>query len=192
MLLGISSATFVVVIFICTIVGLIRYQEHPERVFGATMLVLYASGVVTTENVLSSFSNQGLMTLIILMLSSLALEKTKALRLVAAYVVKRSYKSTWWRLFGLTAISSAFLNNTAVVSTLLSPLRNNNHHSASKLLLPLSYAAILGGTLTLVGTSTNLIVNGMVIDLGLRPIGFFEFTPIGLTVLLTCIFFRIR
>ncbi|GAL12835.1 sulfate permease Trk-type [Vibrio astriarenae] len=57
---------------------------------------------------------------------------------------------------------------------------------ASRLLLPLSYAAILGGTLTLVGTSTNLIVNSMVLEVGLPPIGFFDFSLIGLSVLLVC------
>lgn len=186
MLLGSAAELVVAVLFVTTIFGLIKYQQYPERVFGLLLLTLYFLGLVTTDQVLSSFANPGLLTLVLLMVCSLALEKTKLLRVIATYIIKPSYRNTWLRLFGLTAISSAFLNNTAVVSTMLAPLRNNNYHVASRLLLPLSYAAILGGTLTLVGTSTNLIVNSMVLEVGLPPIGFFDFSLIGLSVLLVC------
>ncbi|HCZ9264364.1 SLC13 family permease [Vibrio sp. sp1] len=179
-------ALFVIFLFFSAIVGLIRFQNQPEKVFGVIMLVLYGTNLVTTEQVIASFANKGLLTLILLMVCSLALEKTKLLRLITTFVVKPSYKLTWLRLYGLTALSSGFLNNTAVVSTMLSPIRNNPHHAASKLLLPLSYAAILGGTLTLVGTSTNLIVNSMVLDTGLPPLRFFDFTLIGSLLVLGC------
>ncbi|TOE36086.1 hypothetical protein CGJ44_24915, partial [Vibrio parahaemolyticus] len=59
-------------------------------------------------------------------------------------------------------------------------------HAASKLLMPLSYAAILGGTLTLIGTSTNLIVNSLVISYDLPPLKFFDFTLIGVSVVSLC------
>ena len=179
-------SSFILFLFVATIIGLIVYQSKPERVFGALFLILYTFEFVTTEQVLSSFSNQGLLTLVLLMLCSLALEKTKLLKLVTRHVIKPDYCSTWLRLFGFTALSSAFLNNTAVVSTMLAPIRNNNYHKASKLLLPLSYAAILGGTLTLVGTSTNLIVNSMVIEAGLPALGFFDFTLIGICLVISC------
>ncbi|MGF1697496.1 SLC13 family permease [Vibrio lamellibrachiae] len=186
MLLSISPAVIVVGIFLLTIAGLIKFQSHPERVFGSVLLALYTLGFVSTEQVINSFSNQGLLTLVLLMICSFALEKTKLLRAIAQYVIRPDYTSTWLRLFGLTALSSAFLNNTAVVSTMLAPIRNNIHHPASKLLLPLSYAAIFGGTLTLVGTSTNLIINSMVIESGLPSIGFFDFTVVGLSIVAVC------
>ena len=171
---------------IFTVVGLVKFQNYPERVFGATLLLLYLSEAVATEQVISSFANRGLLTLILLMVCSLALEKTRILRLIAQAVIKPNYHSTWVRLFGLTTIASAFLNNTAVVSTMLAPIRNNPYHAASKLLLPLSYAAILGGTLTLVGTSTNLIVNSLVLDAGLPSLQFFDFTLVGACVVISC------
>lgn len=180
------SFFFVLFCFVATIVGLIKYQSQPERVFGLLLLALFATNVVTTEQVISSFANKGLLTLVLLMICSVSLEKTRILRHVAAFIIKPRYTTTWCRLYILTAISSGFLNNTAVVSTMLAPLRNNPHHPASKLLLPLSYAAILGGTLTLVGTSTNLIVNSMVIDLDLPPLGFFDFTLIGSLLVIGC------
>lgn len=178
-MLGAYTSYFVLTLFVLTIAGLIRYQNHPERVFGVLMLVLIATNLVTQQQVVSSFANPGLLTLILLMVCSLALEKTKLLRLVAGYVIQKSYNATWLRLYLLTTFSSAILNNTAVVSTMLAPIRNNPHHPASRLLLPLSYAAILGGTLTLVGTSTNLIVNSMALDAGLSGLHFFDFTLVG-------------
>lgn len=69
---------------------------------------------------------------------------------------------------------------------MLAPIRNNPYHAASKLLLPLSYAAILGGTLTLVGTSTNLIVNSLVLEAGLPSLEFFDFTKVGACVVIVC------
>ncbi|RIZ55046.1 SLC13 family permease [Vibrio sp. PID23_8] len=180
------SAFFVIVLFILTIVGLVRYQAQPERVFGVLLLTLYCTNMVTTEQVINSFANKGLLTLVLLMVCSIALEKTTLLRQVAAFVVKPNYAQTWFRLYSVTVFSSALLNNTAVVSTMLAPIRNNPHHAASKLLLPLSYAAILGGTLTLIGTSTNLIVNSMVLDVGLAPLRFFDFTLVGSVLVLGC------
>lgn len=170
---------FVLAVFICTIIGLIKYQQRPSLVFGVALLTLYSTQIVSTDEVIKSLSNQGLLTLILLMLCSIALEKTRLLRLVAMKVINPSFRSTWLRLFGFTVLSSAVLNNTAVVSTMLAPIRNNPNHPASKLLIPLSYAAIFGGTLTLVGTSTNLIVNSLVIDAKLPPLGFFDFTLVG-------------
>lgn len=177
---------FVLAVFIFTIIGLIKFQQKPSLVFGIALLTLFSTQMVTTDQVIQSLSNQGLLTLILLMLCSIALEKTRLLRLVAMKVIQPNYSSTWLRLFGLTVLSSAFLNNTAVVSTMLGPIRNNPNHSASKLLIPLSYAAILGGTLTLVGTSTNLIVNSLVLDANLPSLGFFDFTLVGACVVLAC------
>ena len=177
---------FVLAVFLFTIAGLIKYQQRPSLVFGVALLILFATHMVSTEQVIKSISNQGLLTLILLMLCSIALEKTRLLRLIAMKVIRPSYKSTWARLFTFTVFSSALLNNTAVVATMLAPIRNNPHHSASKLLIPLSYAAILGGTLTLVGTSTNLIVNSLVLDANLPSLGFFDFTLVGLCLVVVC------
>lgn len=176
----------VIFIFCATIIGLIRYQQRPDIVFSLAFLSVYLLDLVSTEQVISSLSNQGLLTLILLMMCSLSLEKTRLLRMVGARVIKENFTQTWVRLFGMTVLSSAFLNNTAVVSTMLAPIRNNPHHPAGKLLMPLSYAAILGGTLTLVGTSTNLIVNSLVVESGLPSLKFFDFTSVGLCVVFGC------
>ncbi len=76
------------------------------------------------------------------------------------------------------------MNNTAVVASLLGPVKTNSRFNPSKLLIPLSYCAILGGTITLIGTSTNLIVNSFVIKEGLPPLGIFQFSYVGLPLFL--------
>ncbi|AQS38818.1 di-/tricarboxylate transporter [Shewanella psychrophila] len=180
------DAYFTIGIFVATIAGLIRFQSRPAVVFGVALLALVGLNLVSREQLLSSMSNPGLVTLVLLILCSFALEKTRLLRVIASKVIVSNYNSTWMRLFGITALSSAMLNNTAVVATLLSPIRNNPHHFASKLLLPLSYAAILGGTLTLIGTSTNLIVNSLYINAAGKSLSFFSFTAVGIMLVLGC------
>lgn len=173
-------------IFAATIISLIRFQTRSAAIFGVVLLALVLFKLVSKEQLLASIANPGLITLVLLILCSFALEKTRLLRVIASKVIVKSYRSTWMRLFGITAVCSALLNNTAVVATLLSPIRNNPHHSASRLLIPLSYAAILGGTLTLIGTSTNLIVNSMYIDVANESLGFFSFTAVGLLLVIGC------
>jgi di/tricarboxylate transporter len=80
----------------------------------------------------------------------------------------------------MTMLFSAFVNNTAVVATLSGALRKNPYHAPSQILLPVSYAAILGGTLTLIGTSTNLIVSSFLEDVTGEGIAFFAFLPVAL------------
>lgn len=181
-----TDAYLTISIFLLTICGLLKFQSRPAAVFGLTLLSLVALGLVSKTQLLSSIANPGLITLILLIICSFALEKTRLLRVIASKVIVVGYKTTLIRLFGVTTMCSALLNNTAVVATLLSPIRNNPHHFASKLLLPLSYAAILGGTLTLIGTSTNLIVNSLFIDAEGHSLGFFSFTAIGLMLVTGC------
>ncbi|MBY6186835.1 SLC13 family permease [Marinobacter hydrocarbonoclasticus] len=180
------SAWLVVATFVATIAALLKYQSSPARVFGVVLVFLLLSGQVDQQHMLASISNPGLITLVLLMLCSVALEKTRLLRLIASRVIRPGYFSTWFRLYGSISLSSALLNNTAVVATMLNPVRNNPYHPAGKLLLPLSYAAILGGTLTLVGTSTNLVVDSMMRDTTGVGLNFFDFTLIGAALVVAC------
>ncbi|MDF0535704.1 SLC13 family permease [Shewanella yunxiaonensis] len=180
------DAYLTLLLFAATIAGLIRFQTRPAMIFGGLLLCLVAFGLVNRQQILSGMANSGLVTLILLMLCSLALEKTRFLRLIATKVIVKSYRSSWLRLLGITAVCSAFLNNTAVVATLMAPIRNNPYHNASRLLLPLSYAAILGGTVTLIGTSTNLIVNSFYINETGKSLPFFSFATVGIILVLGC------
>lgn len=162
---------------------LLRFSQHSAAVFGAMLLCLLAGGFVTTADVLRNSANEGLVTLVLLVLISFALEKTSLLRRLARYLFTASVTGSVWRTVGFSALASSVLNNTAVVAAMLNAVLSNTKIAPSKLLIPLSYAAIMGGTLTLIGTSTNLIVHSMLTETGHSGFGFFDFTLVGLGVL---------
>lgn len=153
-------------------------------VFTSAMLGSFFLGLVDAEIILQKAGNQGLVTLILLMLVSVGLERLPWLAALSAQLVRPSLRLTLLRLSVVTVGFSAFLNNTAVVATLAGVLRKNRLHASSLLLLPLSYAAILGGTLTLIGTSTNLIVSSFYEDATGQGLGFFSFLPVGIAVVI--------
>ncbi|MFV0278404.1 MAG: SLC13 family permease, partial [Parahaliea sp.] len=145
-------------VFLALLGGLIFSDWPASRIFIGAMLVSYFSGLVDTSEVLSKFSNTGLVTLLLLLLVSVGLERLSWLNRLSGRLITQGRLASLLRLGGVTALFSAFVNNTAVVATLAQTVRNNRYHPASRLLIPLSYTAILGGTVTLIGTSTNLIV----------------------------------
>jgi len=174
-------------IFIGTFLGLLRYQQKPEKVFAVSLLACLASGLVSADIVLSNVVNPGLVTLILLVLCSFAFERTSVLRRVSVIMINGSKFQSTFKTLLCTAFASALMSNTAVVASLISTIKKNTLINPGKLLLPVSYAAILGGTLTLVGTSTNLIVNSLLIEQGADSLGFFDFTLIGFSAFLICL-----
>jgi di/tricarboxylate transporter len=173
-------------IFVATIVALISTEQRPSSIFAASLLALIVSQQLVLADVINNFTNQGLITLVLLLLVSSAVNKTSLIKRIGRSLVTASFKLSYWRLFGLTFISSALLNNTAIVASLIGPVKQNQYHHASRLLIPLSYSAILGGTVTLIGTSTNLIVNSFLIEHGHPGFNFWDFTLYGLVAGLSC------
>ncbi|GGW48680.1 SLC13 family permease [Alishewanella tabrizica] len=173
-----------VLLLIVLLIALIRFQQHATEVFGAAILVMLVAGFIGTPDVLRNAANSGLATLVLLVLISYALEKTSLLRRISAYLFTTSVQGSVLRTVGFSALASSVLNNTAVVAAMLNAVLSNNKVPASKLLIPLSYAAIMGGTLTLIGTSTNLIVHSMLTEKGHPGFAFFDFTLVGLGVVL--------
>lgn len=174
------------VVFIATIIGLILVPDKAPKVFGSALLATFLLGFVNEAELVGSITNQGVLSLVLLLLASNAVEKTSVIRWISGKVDSSKFSFAWFKLYFFTAFSSALLNNTAIVATLLSPIRNNRNLPGGKLLIVLSYAAILGGTLTLVGTSTNLLVNSMLLETGHAGFSFFSFSLIGLIVTLAC------
>ena len=149
-------------------------------IFASSMLACFLLGLVDADTVLSKAANEGLITLVLLLLVSVGLERLPWLANLSQRLVVPSLSMSLLRVSVVTSVFSAFVNNTAVVATLAGTLRKNRHHPASRLLLPLSYAAILGGTLTLIGTSTNLIVSSFYQDATGSGLAFFAFFPVAL------------
>lgn len=181
-----NSSLIIAIDFILLIVSLLVLPNKPEKSFGMIFFWLVLSQQVTTQQILDSISNEGVISLILLMMISSSIEKTRIIKKASQYIFTKNFLYSWMKMYFITVISSSFLNNTAVVSMLLRPIKNNNYHPATRFLLPLSFAAIFGGTLTLVGTSTNLIINSL-ISKGHGPsLSFFDFTPIGIAVVILC------
>ncbi|MBE0369853.1 SLC13 family permease [Pseudoalteromonas aurantia] len=167
-----------------TLVGcLFGTRLKPAWLFVGAIGTSYLTGLIDLESMLVNYANPSLITLILLILVSVAIEKTTLVQKLAQSLAKGSLSKSVMKLGLSTAFLSSFTNNTAVVASLISAIKDSPTHSPSKLLLPLSYTAILGGTLTLIGTSTNLIVNGFAVDAGMQPLGFFDFTLVGLGAL---------
>ncbi|RUO22910.1 SLC13 family permease [Aliidiomarina minuta] len=163
------------------VAGLIFSQRSPAIFFAGALLTGYVLGWIPLDKALHNFTNSSLVTLVLLILCAIAIEKSRLTSWLSRQFSSASLTVVITRLTLTSAVLSAFINNTAVVSTLMSSLRQHPHFAASKLLLPLSYSAIMGGMLTLIGTSTNLIVNSFIEEAGLPGFSFFDFTLLGLT-----------
>ncbi len=156
----------------------------PDVVFlgGLTMIIVLQ--VVPATEALVGFSNQGMLTVAALYVVAAGLKETGAIHFLVDKIIGRSksIRRAQIRVMGPVMATSAFINNTPVVASFIPALEEwarKNRIPASKLLIPLSYAAILGGTCTLIGTSTNLIVNGLLMAEGYESLAFFEQAWVG-------------
>ena len=174
------EAALVALIVVALIVLLIFSRFSPALLFTLAMAGCVLVGVIDISGVMAKATNEGLVTLLLLLMVSIGFERLPWLLALSNRAVRGSLPGTVLSLSGMTMLFSAFVNNTAVVATLAGTLRKNPHHAASQILLPISYAAILGGTLTLIGTSTNLIVSSFLEDVTGTGIAFFAFLPVAL------------
>lgn len=170
-------------IMLALIVCLFATRINAAWLFTGAIATSYLTGLIDLESMLANYANPSLITLVLLILVSIAVEKTTLVSKLAQSMAQGSLTKAVLKLGLSTAFLSSFTNNTAVVASLITKVKESKTHAPSKLLLPLSYTAILGGTLTLIGTSTNLIVNGFAVEAGMAPFGFFDFTLVGLAVL---------
>ena len=166
------------------------------------MALLILSGSVTMKEGISGFSNEAVITILFLYLLGAGLKKTGAVNVIGRYMLRFAGRGKRRGLLAIMVVSgllSGLLNNTAVVMIFIPVvfrIARFSKESPSKLLMPLSFASIAGGTLTLIGTSTNILVSGISEDAGYGRFGMFEFTMIGgflfVSFLLYMFFFGVR
>ena len=176
----------VLVLTVAVFGGMVRELVSPDILAMSAVAVLLALGILESKEVLGVFSNSAPITVGCLFVISAALERTGVIDWLAQLIARVNWRSPWQALAVVLAIAmplSAIINNTPIV-VILTPVVISLAHSVkqtpSKMLIPLSYSTILGGTCTLIGTSTNILVDGIVQKHNLPAFGIFEITPFGL------------
>lgn len=188
--MGSDAEIWIVLTGLCLMVGLlIAYRLRPGLVLFSIVVLFMCAGIVSPEEVLAGFGNKGVITVALLFLVSEGVRRSDALghlveRLLPekkSMTIRRGYA----RILPTIASVSAFLNNTPVVVVFIPIIKQWASRTGlplRKFLIPLSYAAILGGMCTLIGTSTNLVVHGMMLEAGLEGFTMFELGKVGIFI----------
>lgn len=161
------------------------------------MAALIIFGIITPEQGIAGFSNKATITVAFMFVLSAALLKTGALQFLAfrlSNLFRHNFSLGMGLMMLLIAFISAFINNTPVVAIfipVLIQIANASGQNPSKMLIPLSFASIFGGTCTLIGTSTNILVSGIAEKEGLTPFAMFDMTMLGLVFLIFGILYMI-
>ncbi len=181
---------FVVIVFI--LISLYWGILGPSFTFVIGVSILGFIGILTPSEILSGFANEQIAVIILLLIIGDVIRQTAVIEVIfdRVFIRAKTRKGFLSRMVFLIGGFSAFLNNTPLVAVMMPYVDSwckRNKIPPSKFLMPLSYAAILGGCATLIGTSTNMIVNGMVIEQtiipGLEPLNIFVFAPVGFVML---------
>lgn len=165
--------------------ALVTNRLAPDVILVGGVMLLMLADVVTPAQALAGMSNEGMITVGLLYIVAAGLQETGVVQWLGGALLgkPRSVAHAQLRLMVPVAMMSAFLNNTPLVAMMIPAVRDwakKYQISPSKLMMPLSYAAIIGGTCTLIGTSTNLVVNGLWIkETGGASLGMFEIAWVG-------------
>ncbi|NQT27563.1 SLC13 family permease [candidate division KSB1 bacterium] len=183
--------------FVVIMMGLSLAKEifKPSIIVFSALLLLLFGNIITIDEAFDGFSNKGMIAVGFLFVVSAALQASGLFENWVMRILgqnRSGFRMRYFRLLFPVAALSAFLNNTPIVASLIPMIKTwskRNGIASSKFLIPLSYAAILGGTCTLIGTSTNLVIHGMLIESGFEGFTFFEITKVGLPVAFIAILF---
>lgn len=188
------QAWMTLLVIVAIAVALLRDLARPDLVFLGGLGVLLLAGVLTPNEAFAGFSNTAVLTIGALFVVAAGVQRTDALSFLDRLLFgkKAGPPTALLRLMTPTAALSSILNNTPIVAMLTPRVQQWAQQvgiPVSRLLIPLSYAAIVGGLITLIGTSTNIIVSGLLEESGYPPFGMFDLTWVGLPAALGVILF---
>ena len=175
------------VLVLAAVVAMVTDRLPTALIVLGTDVLLLVVGVLKPEDALSGFGNPAPITVGALFIVARAVQKTGAMQplLESAVGHRDQGRRGLWRLLAPVTACSAFLNHTPLVAMLAPPVTDwaeSRGVAPSKYLMPLSFASIIGGLVTLIGTSTNLVAAGMMSAHGMAPLGMFELTPVGIPI----------
>jgi len=184
--------TFEIVFVLLSLLGmvaaLIADKMRPGMILFSVVVLFLCAGILTPKEMLEGFSNKGMITVALLFLVSEGIRQSGTLGQVIKKLLPQGKTTVFkaqLRILPSVAFISAFLNNTPVV-VIFAPIIKHWAKSvnlpATKFLIPLSYVTILGGICTLIGTSTNLVVHGMILEAGFEGFSMFELGKVGIFV----------
>ncbi|MDO4163097.1 MAG: SLC13 family permease [Bacteroides sp.] len=186
---------FVLLALLGMVVALILDKMRPGMILFTVVVLFLCAGILSPKEMLEGFSNKGMITVAMLFLVSEGIRQSGALGQVIKKLLPQGKTTVFkaqLRLLPTIAFISAFLNNTPVV-VIFAPIIKRWAESvklpATKFLIPLSYVTILGGICTLIGTSTNLVVHGMILEAGHRGFTMFELGKVGVFIALAGIIY---
>jgi len=179
------QAALTAVVVVVTLGTILVVQRSPDMVLLGGVAVLLVSGVLTPAEALRGMSNEGMVSVAALFIVAAAIDRTGALGVLVDRTLGRpkSLTSAQLRTMIGPGVLSAFMNNTPVVALMVPAVRDwarKHKLSISKLLMPMNDAVVLGGLCTLIGTSTNVVVSGLLATKTGTPLGMFEITRLGL------------
>ncbi|KGP74559.1 SLC13 family permease [Pontibacillus yanchengensis] len=182
-----AEMIIVIIAILLMLVGLFFEIARPDLLVFGTLFFFLMMGYVDTEQALSGFSNEGMLTIALLFIVAGVFERSGLIeRLIGKFLANtNSERGALMKLLLPISGFSAFVNNTPIVVTLTPIIKKwaaENNISPSKFLIPLSYASIIGGTITLMGTSTNLVIHGLLLQEGDLGFTFFQLAWVGLPV----------
>jgi len=192
-----TAMILTVVVIVAVMAALVLEKVEPDVGMVIATIALVLTGVLEPKEAFAGFANAALLTVAALLVVAAGVQRAGVLEWIGQKLTGDGpigERALLARVLAPVAALSAFMNNTPLVAVLIPLTKQWSRQKGvptSKMLLPINFAAMVGGTLTVIGTSTNMLATGLLEERGARPLGFFELTPVGLAITVSGVAFMV-